>query len=156
MSAPQRVRAPHFTWVTEVATGDEHAITDSDYDHAMATNAGTYLALCGDDVSPAPMVQAPNGRCRACMGSSPPGSAFDQRTNVGSVPHSGPRAPPVCCDASRTRAMPPDDGPSPRCDEENPDEVHRPCVPETGLEPAAPSQRLPRVPRMQYASDYRP
>lgn len=68
MSAPQRVRAPHFTWVTEVATGDEHAITDSDYDHAMATNAGTYLALCGDDVLPAPMVQAPNGRCRACMG----------------------------------------------------------------------------------------
>lgn len=68
MRAPERVRRPHVTWVVDVITGREHAVTDTAYDLAMATNALTYAALCKFDVSPAPMVQAPAGRCRACAG----------------------------------------------------------------------------------------
>jgi hypothetical protein len=67
VSAPHRVPRPHCTWVTDVTTGTEHAVTDAAYDAAMAAPSSlTYPALCDYAVLPAPMAQPPAGQCGVC------------------------------------------------------------------------------------------
>ena len=52
--------------VTELGTGVDHLVSSAELDRAPQRQPGTYLALCGAMIDPAPLVEPPSGRCSAC------------------------------------------------------------------------------------------
>jgi len=53
--------------VTELGTGVDHLVSSAELDRVQQRQPGTYLALCGALIDPAPLVQPPSGRCGVCI-----------------------------------------------------------------------------------------
>jgi hypothetical protein len=54
------------TWITDVDDID-HVVTDDNMTVSLTAQTGTYRAICGADILPAPMSDAPSGRCFCCV-----------------------------------------------------------------------------------------
>lgn len=74
-TAPSRHRLPsRLFWVTEVATGTNHLVTEAAFANGMKSG-GMYRALCGNQFSAAPMIEGPRGCCAACRAALEPAHA---------------------------------------------------------------------------------
>jgi hypothetical protein len=54
-------------WMTSVVDDYDHVVTDDDMSAGITSGSGTYRAMCGAEILPAPMSDAPCGRCSCCV-----------------------------------------------------------------------------------------
>jgi hypothetical protein len=55
-----------WVWVTSIADGADHALTEAAMATGLAARQGMFLALCGTGVVAAAMVAPPGQRCARC------------------------------------------------------------------------------------------